>query len=483
MSGACAKCGTPDATGRLGVCPRCVLEGDEGPLLIGNGALELGEQIGRGGMGSVYRARHRKLGRTVAVKFLPLDLAEQEEFRQRFEREARVLAMLNHPNIVSVYDFGEEDGQGYIVMELVEGKPLAERLPLAEEEAVRIALQVCDALDYAHRQGVVHRDIKPENILLDPVGRAKIGDFGIARIVRSGGTRWTVTTADVTLGTPHYMAPEAQKGAPPDPRMDVYALGVVLYQMLTGRVPQGDFAPVAGPLDGIIRKALAPEPSRRYATVSELKADLERLGARRPVEGLPPEERIFVRAVAILQAVSTAVALWAGLLSVTPKVLPPGEVMPLISLGNEKLPDGRIVSRARFETGPTIAALATFALAITPYGFLRRHWRRSGLERPAPDRTLPESLRVFAIGVAALLVYGLRMWLQTRGFHRATQYFPLVGGLLEVAALFYFWVAVLEGWRTSRPLHREPLLWVGCLLALYPPVHQLLLELRTWHPA
>ncbi len=484
LSGACAKCGTSNPTGRLGVCPGCVLEEEEGPLLIAGGALELQEQVGRGGMGAVYRARHLKLGRTVAVKFLPLDLAEQEEFRTRFEREARVLAMLNHPNIVTVHDFGEEDGQGFIVMEFVEGQPLTARLPMPAAEALRVALQVCDALEYAHRQGVVHRDIKPENILIDAAGRVKVTDFGIARIVKAEGPRWTVTTPDMALGTPHYMAPEAQKGAPPDPRMDVYALGVVLYQMVTGKIPQGDFAPLDGPLDRVVRKALAPEPSRRYQTVAELRADLS--GPPPPALGmgaLPPEEKVFERAVAIFQAISCAVALWAFLVSITPKVLAASDVMPLISIGNETLPDGRIVSRARFETWPTLAALATFALAITCYGFLRRHWRKSGLERPSGERTLRESVWVFGAGVLAMIVYAIRLFLENGGHRWASVYVPILGGLIEVAALFLFWMTVLEGWRTSRPLYREPFLWLGCALALYPPVHQLLLFLRHWHPA
>ena len=454
-----------------------------GPLLIAGGALELQEQIGRGGMGSVYRARHLKLGRTVAVKFLPLDLAEQEEFRSRFEREARVLAMLNHPNIVAVHYFGEEDGQGFIVMEFVEGQPLTARLPMAAAEAVRVALQVCDALEYAHRQGVVHRDIKPENILVDGAGRVKVTDFGIARIVKAEGPRWTVTTPDMALGTPHYMAPEAQKGAPPDPRMDVYALGVVLYQMIAGRVPQGDFAPLDGPLDRVVRKALAPEPSRRYQTIAELRADLSGPApAAAGMGGLPPEEKIFVRAVAILQAISCAVALWAFLESITPKVLEKGRETPLTSIWNEKLADGRLVSRARFETGWTLAALLTFAAAITPYGFLRRHWRKSGLERPSGERTLRESVWVFGAGVVAVVVYAIRLLLENGGHRWALPYFPILGGLIEVAALFLFWMTVLEGWRTSRPLYREPFLWLGCALALYPPIHQLLLELRHWHP-
>lgn len=476
MSAACPRCGTPDTAGRLDVCPACLLQGDPGPVILG-GVLELGEEIGRGGMGSVYKARHLRLDRTVAVKLLPPELSADPEAEARFEREARALALLNHPHIVAIHDFGREDGQSWLVMEFVDGPSLAGALPLPPERALPLALQICEAVACAHRQGVVHRDLKPENILIDAAGRAKVGDFGIARILRPGGPRSTVTSADVVLGTPRYMAPEALEGAPPDPRMDVYSLGVLLYQMLLGKLPVGVFPSAPAPFDAVIRRALDADPARRFKDAGELRAALG--GYPQPgAAELPPEERSFVRGVAILQSISTAAALWAFLVCVTPKTFAAGELLPLISLGNETLPDGRLRSPARFETGWILFALATFAVAITAYGFLRRHWRTSGLEERAPDRPVRAAKSVFGTGALAMGVYLLRLLLETAGTLRPSSYVPLLGGALLVAVLYLFWCAVLEGWRTSRSLRREPLLWLGAALALIPPVVELFRALR-----
>ncbi len=472
MSGPCPRCGTEDPDGRLGSCPRCLLEGDAEPVILG-GTLELLEEIGRGGMGTVYKARHLRLGRLVAVKFLPLELASNPEFQKRFEREARALALLNHPNIVAIHDFGHSEGESYIVMEYVEGGPLTPKLPLPPDRARTVLLQVCDAVAQAHRQGVIHRDLKPENILMDAGGNAKVTDFGIARIVRPGGPLWTVTTRDLALGTPQYMAPEVLDGAPPDPRMDVYSLGVLLYQALTGRVPAGVFEPAPAPFDAIVRRALASDPAQRFADAGEMGDAIAGRSSAPREPALPPEERSFVRGVAILQSISTAMALWAFLHCVKPKVLESAEMLPLVSIGNEKLPDGRILSRARFETGWVLAACGTFAVAIVAYGFLRRHWRRSGFEVVAPDLPVRAASGVFWAGAAALGVYGIRRLLDAGGHVWAALYMPVLGGFIEVVMLYLFWCTVLEGWRTARPLRREPLLWLGCLLALIPPVHEL----------
>jgi serine/threonine-protein kinase len=382
-SGLCARCGA--ALPASGVCVRCLYERELPPLVLG-GSIEVEDEIGRGGMGAVYRAQHRGLGRRVAVKFLPPALAAQTAFRERFAREARALGRLDHPHIVGVHDCGEEDGQPYIVMEYVDGAPLAAQMPLPVDRALAIGAQVCDALAYAHAHGVVHRDIKPDNILVDAAGRVKVADFGIARLV--DGDARLITAPEQTAGTPHYQSPEALAGAPPDPRMDLYALGVVLYQLITGRLPLGDFAPLPGRLDGVVRRALATDPARRYRDADEMRRALEG-AAPAPATTLPPDERTWIYAVALLQAISCAVALWALLLSVSPRVVAPGEVLPLIMIPGERLADGRIVSWARFETWPTLAALATFVVAITAYGALRWHWRRAGIEEHAPDRRVP----------------------------------------------------------------------------------------------
>jgi eukaryotic-like serine/threonine-protein kinase len=480
MSEACPRCGAPPSSARLGICPRCLFEAELPPALIG-GTLAIEEEIGRGGMGAVYRARDVRLGRTVAVKFLPARLAAQPEFRKRFEREARALAMLNHPNIVAVYDVGQDDDQSYIVMEYVDGPPLAAQVPLPWKRAVEVALQVCDALAHAHGQGIVHRDIKPENILIDAAGRAKVADFGIARLMGPDAAAWMLTAPDHTAGTPHYLAPETLAGAPPDPRMDVYSVGVVLYQIITGRLPVGNFDPLATPLDRIVRRALAPDPKRRYASADEMRRALAATLRLPAADQLPPDERTWIYAVALLQAFSTAVALWAFLLSVTPKVIRPDDVLPLIMLGPEHLPDGRILSRARFETGPTLAAIATFAIAISGYGLLRLHWRRTGLEHPDPERPIHESRWVLIAGVVACCVYAIGKLLEPHHLV-VSNYIPILGGVIETVALFFLWVSILQAWRIARPLRRETAMWVGFGLVLLAPIVELLVYVRNWRP-
>jgi serine/threonine-protein kinase len=473
MTAACPRCGSRQD--RLDVCPVCMLQ----PERVIAGVLEVEGEIGRGGMGTVLKARHLKLGRTVAVKLLPAEVANEPEFKGRFEREARALALLNHPNIVSIHDFGQDGEQPYIVMEFVEGGSLADRLPLPLSAALDVALQVCDALSYAHGRGVVHRDIKPDNILLDERGRVKVTDFGIARLLKSDSR---ITRTDEVVGTPHYMAPESLDGARPDPRMDVFSAGVLVYQMITGKVPRGDFEPLQGGLDPIVRKALAPEPSHRYRSIDEFRDALLTVSRLPQPSELPPDERIWIRAVAMLQSISTAVALWAFVVSVTPRVIASSDVLPLILLYRRTMPDGSIFTLARFEMWWTMAALATFGIAITAYGFLRRHWRQSGLETREPDRAVPESRRVVAFGILSILVYGVRLLLESRGHDWAAAYAPIVGGVILVLALFYLWVSILSAWRISRPLRREFWLWFGFGTALVPPVVQLSMDIYTQWP-
>ena len=194
--------------------------------------LEDFELIGPGGMGTVYKARHRELDRPVAVKVLHAHLQDDALFAERFVREARTLARLDHPNIVRVYDFGHREGVYYLVMEFVDGATLRQAIAaggMAPKDALSLVPRICEALQYAHDQGVVHRDIKPENILLDHGGAVKIADFGLAKLTgRSAGPRLTQTAQ--VMGTPHYMAPEQiEKPDEVDHRADIYALGVVFY--------------------------------------------------------------------------------------------------------------------------------------------------------------------------------------------------------------------------------------------------------------
>jgi serine/threonine-protein kinase len=462
----------------VGACPVCLLATELEPARLGD-SLELLEEIGRGGMGSVWKARHLRLDRTVAVKFLREDLAAQPDWQQRFEREARALALLNHPGIVAVHDFGVADGKTFIVMEHVAGRPLSEAVPLEAPRALALARQLSQALAYAHERGIVHRDIKPQNVLLDAAGNAKLTDFGIARLLHGApeAASAALTATGGVVGTPRYMAPEALAGAAPDPRMDVFSLGVVLYEMLTGHPPLGELQPLPGGLDAVVRKALAYDPSQRHANGRELAHALE--GVALDSEGLPEEERDWLRATALLLTLGTAVALWAFVQSVTPKLLAPHEVQPLVMLRAERLADGRAVSRARFETWPTLSAIAALAAAFAGYGQLRRHWRAAGLLQARPDRPVRESRFVFACGALAVSI-----WLVRKSFApgAASEYVPILGGLLEVVALFLFWSAVLHALRRSRPLAREGWLWLGMLLALIPPAWDLATYVSSWRP-
>ncbi|MCE9603724.1 MAG: serine/threonine protein kinase [Planctomycetia bacterium] len=240
------------------------------------GPYKLLELLGAGGMGSVYRARHESLGRIAALKVLRPEFAERAGFRERFQREARVLASLTHPHIVGIHDTGCDDGFYYLAMEHVAGSTLRERLnhgPLSAAAATTIFTELCDALQYAHERGIIHRDIKPENVLLDAEGRAKLVDFGVAKLLHAEAfDRAPATEVDAVVGTRRYMAPEQlELGRPIDRRADLYGLAAVFYEMLTGSVPLGVFAPpsrvakVDPSLDRWIMAALANDPNDRPA--------------------------------------------------------------------------------------------------------------------------------------------------------------------------------------------------------------------------
>jgi tRNA A-37 threonylcarbamoyl transferase component Bud32 len=248
--------------------------------------LEILELLGQGGMGAVYKARQKQLDRLVALKILPPQVAQTEAFAQRFTREARSLARLNHPHIVMVHDFGHtEAGLYYFIMEFIDGTDLRHVIQAGElsaAEALAIVPQVCEALQFAHEEGIVHRDIKPENILLDKKGRVKIADFGLAKLLDRPATVYTLTQAGQRMGTPHYMAPEQiEHPGQVDHRADIYSLGVVFYEMLTGELPLGRFAPpsqkvqVDVRLDKVVLHSLEKEPERRYQHASEVKTDVE----------------------------------------------------------------------------------------------------------------------------------------------------------------------------------------------------------------
>ncbi|MFN7972373.1 MAG: serine/threonine-protein kinase [Acidobacteriota bacterium] len=500
MTRTCPRCRASYTDFGIEVCPACLFEAEVPPVVLG-GSLELLDEIGRGGMGTVYRARHQRLQRDVAVKLLPEHLAGEPEFRARFEREARALALLDHPSIVRVHDFGQEENQSYLVMELVDGRPLSDRIPLHPVDAVPLLLQVCDALAYAHGRGVIHRDVKPANILVTDDGRVKVTDFGIARIVKPGAAGMTVTATHQVLGTPSYMAPEAMAGAPPDPRSDVYSLGVVLYQTLTGQLPVGSFDPAPPPFDPIVRKALASRPERRHAAVADLRAEIEaamatipfslRAASRPPAPGapaaagpaeLPRDERLWVGIVAALFSVASFTFLYGVLTSLTPRIVTPSELDPLMAVSKEVLPDGRIVSWARFEIWKMLGAVVAFAAAVAGYGVLRSHWKRTGLMTVVADRRVPGGAQMLVIGLACTAGYGLRFLLQAFGRTGARPYFNVAGGLLIILGFAFLWASILEAWRTSRPLSRALAIWGGLGLMLFPVVCQLVIYVTRWTP-
>ena len=252
-------------------------------------SLEIIGLIGAGGMGAVYKARQSGLDRLVALKILPEEFGHDVKFALRFTREARTLAKLNHPNIVSVYEFGNVEDTYYFLMEFVDGSTLRDIVKagqLAPEHALAIVPHLCDALQYAHDKGIVHRDIKPENILIAIDGSVKIADFGLSRILGNESQQEMLTGTHQVMGTPRYMAPEHMEGSRNvDHRADIYSLGVVFYEMLTGELPIGRFAAPSTKvaidirLDEVVLRTLEKEPQRRYQQASQIKSDVQSITA------------------------------------------------------------------------------------------------------------------------------------------------------------------------------------------------------------
>lgn len=251
--------------------------------------LEVLELLGQGGMGAVYKVRQRMLDRMVALKILPSEISRDPTFAERFTREARALAKLTHPNIVTVYEFGEMDGLYYLLMEFVDGVNLRQSIQaesLRPAEALAVISQICGALQYAHDEGVVHRDIKPENVLLDTRGQVKIADFGLAKLLGLSPIEVTLTATHQVMGTFHYMAPEQlERPLEVDHRADIYSLGVVFYELLTGELPLGRYKLPSEKrqldvrLDNVVLKTLEREPKQRYQHVSELKTDVDHISS------------------------------------------------------------------------------------------------------------------------------------------------------------------------------------------------------------
>jgi serine/threonine-protein kinase len=340
------------------------------------GRYELEKLVGSGGMSNVFRAHDRLLERTVALKILHEQYTRDDDYVERFRREARAVAKLAHPNIVTVIDRGEQEGRQFIVFEYVDGQNLKELTrggPLEVREAIGLTLQVAGALSFAHERGLVHRDVKPQNVLLNEDGQAKVTDFGIARSLDVQG----VTHTGTVLGTSDYIAPEQARGQRVDPKTDIYSLGAVLYELLVGEVPfAGDnFVAVAmrhvnepvpsvlehrpdcpPRLDFAIQRAMAKDPDDRFASMDDFAVELE--ACRAELDGRGDE----------------------GATMIVPPARPP-----------------RAARRRarRFPVTPLLIVLAGALVAVGAYLLLRDDGARSVL----PDGTPSESVRV--AGVAA----------------------------------------------------------------------------------
>jgi serine/threonine protein kinase len=305
------------STATAGLCPRCLMaeamvptQADADPAAARQTLapeelapffpqLEILECLGRGGMGVVYKARQKSLNRFVALKLLAPERVRDTQFAERFTREAQALAALSHPNIVTIYDFGQAGGFYFLLMEFVDGVNLRQLLrarKFTPEEALAIVPPLCDALQLAHDRGIVHRDIKPENLLLDKDGRVKVADFGIAKMLgavdaagKGSGASAPENATQTAVGTPSYSAPE-QKTDPQrvDSRADIYSLGVVFYEMLTGELPGKRIEPPSHKvqidvrLDEVVLRALEQNPVLRYQQVSEVKTMVETIVATNP---------------------------------------------------------------------------------------------------------------------------------------------------------------------------------------------------------
>ncbi len=329
-----------------GLCPKCALEsaatastratsvGITPPPTVGEIAphfpeLEIVGMLGAGGMGAVYQARQPQLDRFVALKILSHDLAGDPAFVERFNREAKLLARLSHPNIVGVHDFGTAGPYCYLMMEYIDGVNLRQAMQagtFTPAESLAMVEKICSALKYAHEEGILHRDIKPENVLIDSKGRVKIADFGIAKLVGETGRQdFTLTMRGAVLGSPHYMAPEQfESPGDVDQRADIYSLGVIFYELLTGELPIGRFAlpsekrEMDARIDAIVLRTLQKERQARFQTADEMGTEVKTVatspappvttGASTPITTEAPNAR-FSLASAILTGISLPLGL------------------------------------------------------------------------------------------------------------------------------------------------------------------------------
>src|SRR5262245_40277330 len=325
------------------------------------GKYQLGELLGQGGMGAVYRSFHPQLNRPVAVKVI-LGGAADPQAHQRFLREAQVVAGLSHPNIINIFDVDVHDGQPYIVMDFVAGGSLAKRLvsgPMPVDEAINLLIPLAEALDYAHRQGLVHRDLKPGNVLLQPDGSPVLADFGLARATLPDTTA-RLTATGMLLGTLAYMAPEQFAASGADSRTDIYALGVLFFEMLTGRVPfDGDSAQV---MYGHLQQ---PPPAPR-ALVPSLPEAIERLVLRMLAKDPGARPQSAAEVAATLRAVRAGTVATGPTIALTlPVAVSPTSGMPPTAAIKPATVAARPPSAFLLATGLTALLLVAGAIVFT----------------------------------------------------------------------------------------------------------------------
>jgi serine/threonine protein kinase len=364
----CPECGAEvPGDAPQGLCPKCVLSGaatsvepnvsatatSEIPSLERVAEafpqFEILELIGRGGMGFVYKARQPHLDRLVALKLLPDKLAKDPQFAERFNREAKVVARLNHPNIVSVFDFGQTEHFYFLLMEYVDGVNLRQAMQagrFSPGEALSIVPKICDALQFAHQEGILHRDIKPENILLDSKGGVKIADFGIAKLIGEDQSNVTLTNTGSALGTPHYMAPEQlEKPSEVDHRADIYSLGVVFYEMLTGELPMGRFSPpsdktpVDARVDDVVFRTLEKERDKRFQSADAVKTSVENIrqtsagGQADSFKQAKASSKMGPHGTMVMKRAYSQKAIWGSVLAAISLICPLGLMLVLTFVG------------------------------------------------------------------------------------------------------------------------------------------------------
>jgi tRNA A-37 threonylcarbamoyl transferase component Bud32 len=432
--------------------------------------LEIAELLGKGGMGAVYKARQPHLDRFVALKILPPETARDPAFAERFAREARALGRLNHPHIVAVYDYGQSGDLYYVVMEYVDGVNLRQAMragQLTPEEALRIVPQLCDALQFAHDEGIVHRDIKPENILLDRRGRVKVADFGLAKLLGQSAIDTGLTGTQQVMGTLHYMAPEQLAGARTvDHRADIYSLGVTFYEMLTGELPLGHFPPPSRKaaidvrLDDVVLRTLEREPADRYQHAGEVKTDLELIGSDLVLS--PRQEHSMQPGRREGQATLLGYAIWVGFPTVLLLIL----FIALMTVASILVGVTKDTLVGAFTGGLAIVIIFT---GLNLAWWLSHRWQSS----PAVD--VRNKLHraggwLFAAGIVTLLawiaVVALITWLDLSG--------------IRTGEMAYFWICtqcvwcvavgvlIILGGRSMARVRRYGLAMTGSILAMMP---------------